>query len=119
MSNRWMTLVVTVSCPAEGLFPVGGLASAAEGGSHGPWDKPGEALSGVLEHNLPLPWLLPASVTCRTGRWSWGIACAGAGRAAPHGCGHDRERLEFRPFPGADGVTADLSGECSGKWFIP
>ena len=44
--------MVTVSCPAEGFFPVGGLASAAEGGSHGPWDEPGEALSGAWEHNL-------------------------------------------------------------------
>ena len=51
-SNRWITLVVTVSCPAEGFFPVGGLASAAEGSSHGPWDEPGEAFSGALEHNL-------------------------------------------------------------------
>jgi hypothetical protein len=34
------------------LFPVGGLAGAAEGGSHGPWDEREEALSGALEHNL-------------------------------------------------------------------
>ena len=53
-----MTLVVTwasprtVFCPAEGLFPVGGLAGAAEGGSHGVWDEPEEALCGALEHDL-------------------------------------------------------------------
>lgn len=44
--------MVTVSCPAEGLFPVRGLAGAAEGGSHGPWDEPEEELCHALEHNL-------------------------------------------------------------------
>ena len=40
--------------------------------------------------------------------------------AAPRGCGHDREGLECASLsvPGADGAAADLSDQCSGKWFI-
>lgn len=88
----------TVFCPAGGLFLVGGLAGAAEGGSHGVWDEPAEALCGALEHDLA-SLAVARKRHVLDGKMVVAVPVPGPyGSVAPRGCGHDREGLESRPL---------------------